>query len=477
MRILGSLILLSLWLFAGLKVYLQQNPIYLGEPAKLVIEATGDEIELPQLDKIGPYPVTATAKSESVVNIDGNLSVKKSEILTFYPNKNMTIPPITVKIDGEEVQSEPIELIVKKGSSDQNVVFTLQVDKKNVYVGEPLIADLMLKIKRNINIVDYSFVMPKLENFWVKQLKSSHNYLEEHGAYLIKHLKLLLIPQKSGDLVISPAIFKYAVPNHTVDTFGFSITAPVWKSVFSNEVRLHVKPLPQDVDLVGDFTMKVTVDKNRVKANEPVNLKIVIDGEGNIENFDGVDLDIPGVTVYKNKPIVKEKYTNGHLQAHFEQTFSLIANHSFIIDAINIPYFSLKEKKIKMLQSKPIKIEVEGGTIEHTKPSEPPSLESSHNIKKNVQQGWRFDWISFAIGLGAGVLLIVLGFFARVLLSKRGPKKLFGDRKELLKKLLPYVSKDKRAAAMAQALWEEIESGKKSSIKRKDVEKLLEDLV
>ena len=474
MRILGSILIVVIALFADVRVYLKSNPIYQGEPAKLVIEATGDEIEMPKINKIGPYPVAGVAHSESVVNVDGNLSVKKAMILTFYPEQNVTIPPISVKVNDENVTSQPLQLIVKKAKPNSDIMFTLKVSKKEAFVSEPIIAELELKIKRTLNIVDYSFEPPKFDNFWVKELKSSNKYLEEHGQYLIKRIKFLLLPQKSGMLYIAPAVFKYAVPDTTRDLFGFSITAPKWKSVVSNSASILVKPLPEDVGLVGDFTIDASVDKKELKTNEPCNFRVKIEGIGNLESFDGIDLNISGVTIYKDKPKLKERYTKDGLVSSFEQKFSIIADRSYTIPAINLRYFSLKEKRIKELRTEPIHIKiVDEKAVNGVQPpkQQPAKTKVIHSAKPvNV---WGYFAVGFALGFGVALLMAIVGRF----FNKKSASFKWNGKKDLLNKLLPHVAKDKRAASMAQALYEEIYENKRHNISKKEVERLLKDLV
>ena len=475
MRILGSLLLFATIVLADLKVYLQQNPIVAGEPAKLVIEASGDDINLPKIDKIGPYPVAGVANTESVVNINGKLTVKKGEILTFYPDSNVTIPPIKAKIDGKVVTSKPIELIVKKASPNNNIRFILKVNKKEAFVGEPIVAQLILKIKRGLNIVDYSFTPPKFDNFWVKELKSSNKYLEEHGDYLVKRVTFLLFPQKSGLLTIAPALFKYAVPSTTTDLFGFAVSAPVWKSVVSNSAKVVVKSLPANVDLVGDFKIVANVDKTQVKAGEPVNFTVKITGVGNIENLDKIPLSIKGATIYEDKPKVLEHYKNGKLFVEFVQKFSIISNQDYTIPAIKIDYFSLKAKKIKTLTTKPIHIHVIGTKAFATVQPKTPQQQVKKVVVASKSKG--FDIASFFLGLIAGLFIAFLILVGWKLFTKKPVAFRFSNKKKLLNALLPYIAQSKEAASLAQALYEEIYEGKKHKISKKEVQRVLKDLM
>ena len=474
MRILGSLLLFATIVLADFKVYLQQNPIVAGEPAKLVIEASGDDIELPKIDKIGPYPVAGVTNSESVVNINGKLTVKKGKILTFYPDTNVTIPPIKANIDGKEVVSKPLHLVVKKASANSNIRFVLKVNKQKAYVGEPIIAQLILKIKRGLNIVDYSFTPPKFDNFWVKELKSTNKYLEEHGDYLIKRITFLLFPQKSGVLTIAPALFKYAVPSTTTDLFGFAVSAPVWKSVVSNSAKVVVQPLPANVDLVGDFTIEAKVDKTEVKTGEPVNFTVRITGIGNIENLDKIPLTIKGATIYEDKPKVTERYKDGKLFAEFMQKFSIISNQDYTIPGLKIDYFSLKDKKIKTLTTKPIHIRVVGtkaiATIQLPK-------EQRQTKVATVSQSKGFDRVSFFLGIITGLFIAFLMLIGWRLFTKKPVAFRFSNKKKLLNALLPYIAQSKEAAALAKALYEEIYEGKKNRVSKKEVQRVLQDLM
>ncbi|MRJ01938.1 MAG: hypothetical protein C6I05_00635 [Epsilonproteobacteria bacterium] len=490
MSTLGRTLLLSFFplflLAAQLKVYLKENPIHRGEAAQLVIEASGNDIELPKIERIGGYPVAGRARKESVVEVDGELVVQKGEILSFYPDRNMTIGPITVRIDGKEYRSQPIKVVVlKENPKESGVHFKLAVNKREAYVGEPIILEMELKIRKGIDIVNYDFLPPKFNGFWVKELESGGSkYLEDRGRYLVKRLKFLLLPQKAGVLTISPALFKYATPERTTDLFGFSVTAPKWHSVLSNSLQIVAKPLPKDLDLVGDFTLQVDLDKREVRVNEPVNLTVTISGEGNLENFSGIELNISDATIYGDKPRSRIKVEGDRVLSTFQHHFSIIADRDFTIPAIDIEYFSLKERKIKRLHSDPIPIRVIGGhPVEKAPLSSLPSEEGGGGKGEETpsppnQFPWRSKLTWFLLGFGTALLataLLWLLFRRReggIFTLKREP-----SRRKLLKRILPYISESREAAQMAQALYEEIYEGKGRRVRKREVEELLKDLV
>ncbi|BCD59743.1 MULTISPECIES: BatD family protein [unclassified Nitratiruptor] len=476
MKILGSLVLIISIAFADFQVFLEKNPIYSGEPAQLHLKATGQKILLPNLQKVGSYPVADSANIVSQQIFNGHTRYTQEKIFTFYPDTNTTIGPLEAVIDGKKVQSKPIRLIVKPSSGkNANILFEMKVNKKEAYVGDPIVAELILKIRRTLRIVDYSFEPPKFSNFWVKELKSSNKYLEEHGEYLVKRIQFLLFPQKSSVLKIPPAVFKYAVASKTRDLFGFSITAPKWYQVVSNPVQIIVKALPQPVDIVGHFSLNVRVDKKEIHPNEPINLVVTIDGYGNLENFDGFDLNISNAVVYADKPKLKEQFKNGRLHARFTQKFSIIADRDFTIPALQVDYFDLKTKKIVHLHSKPISIKVLGAVVKESQQiAEAPMNQPNQKIV--YMKNRKSEIFIFFAGFIAGIAIALIGFF---LLRWKPLKKSFSfaNKKELLNKLLPHVADNEEARAMAKALYEEIYEGKKHRISKKDVEELLKNLM
>ena len=469
MRILGSLLFIVTLLFAQFRVYLDQNPIIQGEPAKLVIEGVGKDVQLPKPAKIGPYPVASSATEESFIQINSKLQHIKKEVVTFYPSSDVTIPSFQAKIDGKIYRSKPLKLLVKPPAPDSNVRFTLKLNKQKAYVGEPIVATYTLKIRRSVKIIDYAFNMPNFDNFWVKEIKSKEKPKME-GEYFIKRISFLLIPQRGGVLNIPPALFKYATASASRDVFGFSITTPKWKSVASNAAKVVAKALPKDVDLVGDFTITAVVDKDRVKANEPVNLTVTIQGYGNAENFEGVELNISNATVYANKPQISESIQGERLYTKFVQNISIISDENFTIPALHIPFFHLSKERIEYLKTKPFYITVKGAkkyiTEKNTLPSTPT------NAKKATSSS---GWIWFGAGLVAGMVLACLLFFVyRFWRIKKVPR--LSSKKELLKRLLANVDKDPKIASLAQALYEEIYEGKRGRLKRKEIEKMLKGI-
>jgi len=140
------------------------------------------------------------------------------------------------------------------------------------------------------------------------------------------------------------------------------------KKFISNKLYIHVKPLPNNLEVYGNFGIKATVDKTEVKANKPINLTIKINGVGNVDDIKKFNLDIDNVVVYSDEPNIKSGLNKGVYGGVFIQKIALIADKDFTIPALRLQYFDKDLKKVVTKTTKPIYIKVKGGKIQEITP-------------------------------------------------------------------------------------------------------------
>jgi len=472
------LLILPIFIFAKVEVFVDKTKIGYGESVKIDIVAEGRDVKFPEIDEIDGCKIQSRAKSESVNIIGSNVKKVVKYSLIIEPRKSIVIPSFEIEVDGKKQKTKPVKIeIVKKNNKNKDIEFEIKTDKKSAFVGEPIVVTLRLKIRKNLNIVDYRFLPPKFENFWVKRFddKNTRNYLFDTPNYLVKELKYVVFPQKSGSLTIDPAIIKIATPDTNKDLFGVIISVPKWRTVASNEVKIDVKPLPENVDLIGNFSIKAYVDKRQIKPNEPVNLSVEIDGYGNIENLETIKLNIDGATVYSDKPKKIVDFVDKKLRVKFLQKFSIISDNNFTIPSIDIKYFDLKDKEVKELKTKPIKIEVLNSE-NVIKKEEVQILKSE---KETQAPNTKDNLLYLFVGIFIGIVLSIVIFFITVFVKKKNRSfkiKIQKSDKELLNKLFPYISKNSEAQLFAKELYENIYEGKKHKIDKKRLKELLKEL-
>ncbi len=490
-KILGSfLIVITFYidLYANVEARLNVPAIYEGESVDLIITAEGDSVEFPNIDKIGIYDILRTSSSQSTTIINGDLTRSFTKTYTFAPRKSITVPSYNVIVDGKKYQTKELKIAVLKPTANKHgadFILNMDVDKKSVYVGESIKLVVTFKQKLNAHADRVELSEPKLEDFWIKKVEGIEK--SSDADYIVQKLTYILFPQKSGKYIIKPLeanIGKLVQRRSSFfdDPFFDSFTSEFrWQKIFSNEIELDIKPLPNGIELFGDFEIEASVDKYEVKANKPVNLTITIKGEGNIDDIKKFDLDIDQAIVYADEPKITSTLTNGVYGGEFIQKIAIIAENDFEIPPIELTYFDKKTKKIKTIKTKPIYIKVKGGIKKEKKP-DLETLHDDNNIKSSNQKvkiANESDHIKYLFLLIGFLLGGVIGYFINRVQKKEVKKELdiikaikkAKTDKELFELLLPYAKKDKLITQTLEKLEQNLYNNQKHKI---DKNKLIE---
>ena len=485
--------------FAEVKVSITPSTVYKGDIVNFIITADGNSILFPKINEIEGNPIIGTSSSESISMINTNITRTTSKTYSFRASKSITVPSFIVKIDGKEYQTEELKLNVLKPTASKKgseFMVELSLDKNESYVGEALTLSISFKAKQNARADQVQLGEPKLEDFWVKKKEKVTHSIE--GAYVVQTLHYTLFPQKSGEYTI-PAIETLVgkiAPRQRQsggffdDPFFNSMTQQLhWQKVYSNSLKLKVNPLPNGLELYGNYQIQAKVDKQKVQANKPVNLSISVKGEGNIDDVKKFELDIPNVIIYADEPKISSKEVHGIYQGEFREKIALIADQNFTIPALELNYFDKVTKTVKTVRTEPIDIEVVGGsktaispasTIE-VSPSQviqaPKSVEPKVVIEKeDAYVKYLFLIIGFILGV---VVMLLVNFFTKK--EKRGEVNMVKmiqkakDDRALFTLLLPYSKEDTRISNALNQLEENLYKKASHKIDREDLMEFFEE--
>jgi hypothetical protein len=455
-------------LFASVQTYISSENINFGDSVTLKIEATGSDIEFGDIYEICKSNIENSSTSQSISIINGNTTKKLSKTFLFTPNKDCTIEPQEVKIDGKIEKTKPINIKVNTNiQQTQNENFKLEIssNKKNAYLYEPIDITIKLKRKENKEVLDIKLGDINFESFWVKQTKKEKSYREK--GFIVHELYYTIYPQKSGKIDINPTSVNIALRKTGYDPFGFIATSAKWQRIYSNKIELNIKDIPNGINIVGDFDIKTSVDKTSTNANEAVNLNINISGHGNIDDINEFKLNIQDTNIYTDKAIKKNN--------SFKQTMAIVSEDSYEIPAIEFKYFSLKDKKVKIKKTKPIKIRV---------------MQNSKNIpivQKQIQQRTNQTITQQSISKDDKILFFIMGVISTIIIiaiiyiiikyrknAIDSIEEMFPTDKEKLKLLLPYFGRNKEIDKTVNDIEENIYHNKNYEIEiSKDIKEFI----
>jgi len=498
-KILILIQFLTIAIFANVEASLDRNYIYSGDRVKYTIKADGKNVEFPQIDEIEGFPIQNTSSSTQVVYINGKMSQSKSKSYYFAPTKSVVIPAFNVKVDGKDFKTNELQLKVAKREASKDgepIVLELNASKLNAKVGEPIELLLKFKVKHGTKVDRVNIVPPKLDNFWVEQSGKEQRSIE--GNYDVVTYKFLVTPQKSGELKIPPTfvqVGKYVKEDNLFDDpfFDNSFFNQIkWNKVYSNGLKINVEPLPNNLELYGHFLITANVDKRVVNANEPVNLTIKIEGEGNLDDIKKFDLQIPNAMVYNNEPKVEKRVVNGKQKGVFIQKIAIVADSNYTIPSFELKYYDSKLKKPVTIKTNPIPITVKGSPKVSTLSQSPkakvevakePDTNKSSKIteqpkEKNSTSSYLYLLIGFILGLFTMYIANLINFKSKKKSQKpivAQIKKAKND-KELYKLLLPYA-KDDYIKEIVKKLEENIYKNAKNKIDKNELVDYFEEMI
>ncbi len=480
---------------AGVEATVSNTEVVQGNMVQLKITANGNKAEFPNIQEIDGMPVLGRhqGQNNSFTYINGEMKNTRTTtlVLTFAPQKDMTIPSYSVNIDGTEYKTKPIDIKVVKSTLPKaggNAKFSLQLrsDKKSVIVGEPLLATVYFSLQHGVRLSENpQYNKPEFKGFFVKEVGEEKSYNE--GNRQVTELRYILIPQAEGNFTVGPATAKIGIADRNRrDMFG-RFFGTTWVPIASNMIDIEVKAKPVESDLVGLFTLEQHIDSQSVKANKPVNLTVKITGEGSLEDFEFPNYEIDGVTVYSDDAKITSDLSNHMITSTYVKSFAFISDHDFVIPAKNISVYDTKSQTLKQLKIPSYEI-----TIEGTKQTVPAAASTSEAKKGVVQTNLKVarksmlddgepevsvkenvtEWWMVILAFVSGMIVMWLVRY----LSGFKMKTHVGSysEAEALKILYPHMSESSEVEAMVRKLYAKKNGDKSVVIDKKTLNEMVE---
>ncbi len=463
-KLLIFIVILSVCIHAnegpvGAKAVVSNKSILTGNVVELHIRATGKFAVFPVVKNIDGIKVLSSDERITNMHVYNNGKLKREctiLTLTFAPKKDMTIPSFEVEIDGRLYKTNPIKLKMKDTTvSNQNKsdIFSLQLksNKKSVTVGEAFLVTVRLSLQHNYLISrKIQYHRPKFEGFFVEQMGKGKSY--DDGSHKVTELRYILTPHTEGNYTLGPAYAKIGLQDkQKKEMSNVDKSRKIFQRA-SNTLDIEVLPQTTQSDLVGVFTLKSKIDKQKVAAGKPVKLSITLKGEGDLTHFEFPDYLLDGVTIYSDEATLDIKEIDGKIYSHYKKEFVFISEESFTIPEQHFSMYVPKENLLKELKIDAIEIEVnqtKTGTLT-AQNSKPDRLKSSTKNKINLKEKlesipkmWWFLLLAFILG--------TLSFYLLRYLPERKQKTF--NESESLKILLPHTNKDPEVEEMIRQLY------------------------
>ncbi len=379
----GASLLAACWLIGtsfaasavSLKTQLDRDTIMVGETATLTIAVEGGTPRT--IESFPPnsgLTIQYRGTSQSTTIIDGAVSSK--HILSFAVQAaqpgQYTIPSVRLTVDGSPYPTDALSISVTKSdlpsAGNRSAFLKLVVPKQQMYLGEIIPIELQLYVTEAENLQSPQL---KSDGFVIhKQLEPARSQTQLGNViYNVLSFRWSVSPAKAGKLMLGPAELGLVLrsraqpdPNDLFGMFGRYQRHPV--TLTSSGSEMNVLPLPPNAPpdftgAMGNFHWQVSASPLSVSAGDPITLKIVVNGRGNLDNLKLPDLNWPDFKAYPPNTLVTPEDQLGLTGTKsFEQVIVPQSASVHEVPAFSLSYFDPEQKRYAQLSQSAIPLTV-----------------------------------------------------------------------------------------------------------------------
>jgi hypothetical protein len=388
-----------------------KNTLGLNERLRIdfVMNVDGDNFAQPSFEGFRVVGGPSQQISQSWVN--GRSSFQKIYSYVLQPEQkgNLTIKQAAIEYNGQVYKTSPVKIVVTnavpqerdpydrpQGTPDELLTLVAEISKTNPYVNQPITVVYKLYFN-NIGVKEFKEAdKPKYNDFWnqnidIKQLSVEEGTFKGERCYSVILKKVILYPQKAGNLTIEPLALDIAVqrPTNRRDMFGQMILHEGNKVVSAGAKTVHVKALPEASKpdgfggAVGKFDFTVTPSKTTLKNGESLDLIVEASGTGNMKLFTLPKPVVPNALEMYD-PVHDEKVTTSlsGMSGRISDKYTIIPQYKgkYSIKPMQFSYFDLNTGTYKTITSREIMIDVLDG------PSPNVAAAPSKNVIEKTEQ-------------------------------------------------------------------------------------------
>ena len=302
-----------------------------GEPVHLSVTINGSQrvAQVPNVAVDGAQAQHIGASTQMrLVNTSLSVSLTHTYLITPTRKGEMTIPPVEISVEGKVYRTEPIKVQVLEAGQDPaggpaqpGPLAEVELPSRAIYVGESFPAEVRLLVPQGVGWRIEK--MPEFETdaFTKTAFQQPQQSQQNRNGqpYHFCGFRTVMTAIKSGKIPIGPLTFNIQIaapkkPTNNPSPFGGLFngfpfdaqpTALQERKVILEEQHVEVRELPAEGKpasfrgAIGRFRFSTSTGQTSVKAGEPLNITIQVEGEGNFSRIEAPPmLETEGWRVY-----------------------------------------------------------------------------------------------------------------------------------------------------------------------------------
>lgn len=388
-----------------------------GETADLIVTVNGRQSsQRPVVVDTGGLRVDYIGPSSQVSIVNGRMSASVTHRMIISGNKpgRYEIGPIQVEVDGtvHDAGTAKIEILAPgatpptppRPGADQ-INLSAAIPRTEVYLHERVPLTVTLRIG-NVRVDDLRYPEITADGFAVSPFAEPRQRRENtnRGLDHVIEFQTWLTPLQEGTLTIGPvtAGLSVAVPGRRRSPFGGIFGEDMRPTtVASDPVTLTVLPLPEQgrpadfSGAVGDFTLDVSVSPRTVDVGDPITVKSVVRGSGNLDG--AAPPSIAADETLRVYPVQTSHDDDGGART-FEQAVVPLSDGPLLLKGPAFSYFDPRARAYRRLTPEPVAIDVRASTQAATQPQIIGALPQAAELERGQTLGRDLVFIKDAPG-------------------------------------------------------------------------------
>lgn len=263
-----------------------------------------------------------------------------------------------------------------------DLMVNISFSRQRLYEQEPVVATIKLYVKydKDFTIDGSSFKVNKLPEFDgflseelpVKQGGTIENY-KGQVYYTFEIKRVLLYPQKGGDLRVHSGEYEITVIEYEWVTYGWARTrreVPRHMNTATNTATIHIDPLPEPrpanfSGAVGKFTAQASLAPELLRTNEAATYTLTIKGSGNIKYLTAPKIEFPSTfDTYTSKTDIQADFNGSTHSGTYTIEYPIVPQEvgKFAIEPYEFVYFNPSTKKYETITTKGFPADVVRGS-------------------------------------------------------------------------------------------------------------------
>jgi len=371
-------------------------------------------ISKPDMPDLSEFDVYSSGTSSNISIVPGAVNYQTDYTYVLVPRKTgkLVIGPFTVEHKGKVYSTKSIAITVgqqaqpsqppptqrgtqrrspKQAQAGEDFFIEQTVDKANPYVGQQV--TLIFRFYQAENLYEQPALnWPDFKGFWTEDLPPNKTYNKNINGrtYRVTEIRRAIFPTVTGKLTIGPTVLTIP-PNALNNFFGgdpfsfFNRRQPrrqlSEKVLRTKRITLNVRQLPNKnkpsnfSGAIGYFNFNISIDQDTVEVDQPITLKAVLSGTGNIKKLPPIEIpELQNFRLYdsgSNESISKSNYQVSGYKS-FEWVLIPTAPGEYELPLLSFNYFNPVKKKYRKILKYPGKVFVKPSLMSSLAPGDRP---------------------------------------------------------------------------------------------------------